>query len=601
MPQILQEYEDHIAASGMERDKQAKKRYYLPALRLVAFLLMLISFFNFLIVNDLVFVYGSIAALILFAFLSVLDHYLKLKIEYCDRLIQILRNEIRGINGDFSPFDPGDEYVDPDHSYTYDLDLFGKKSLFHAINRTVTIFGKNRLAEYLKDAFNFKDYIIERQKAIVELSKDPDFRLQLQLVFYGKKSNEVDRIELSKWLDSENKLLQSQIFNSFRYLFPMITSLLIVMSLFGIVVVQLPIMMVVLQLLIVSAYARKTIRVQSLLSSKVGTISKYAQFLLLVEKGRFKSSYLVELTQQLSHDGIEPPSKIIRKLFRLLSWMDTNLNILVSTILNGLFLFNLHVLAEVEKWKEKYREDIPRWFATIGEIDALASLANFAANNPEFIFPVPIKDQFLFEAINLGHPLISKDECVTNDISINGWNQYCIITGANMSGKSTFLRTVGTNYVMAMLGASVYATKFIFCPVVLHSSIRTNDSLARKESFFYAELKRLKQIILELETGQRTFILLDEILKGTNSKDKQVGSVALLEQLTKYQSVGLIATHDLILGDLVKDYPDNIHNLCFEIQIIEDNMNIDYKLQEGVCKNLNATFLMKKMGIIMDS
>jgi len=170
-----------------------------------------------------------------------------------------------------------------------------------------------------------------------------------------------------------------------------------------------------------------------------------------------------------------------------------------------------------------------------------------------------------------------------------------------MSGKSTFLRTVGTNYVMAMLGASVYATKFIFCPVVLHSSIRTNDSLARKESFFYAELKRLKQIILELETGQRTFILLDEILKGTNSKDKQVGSVALLEQLTKYQSVGLIATHDLILGDLVKDYPDNIHNLCFEIQIIEDNMNIDYKLQEGVCKNLNATFLMKKMGIIMDS
>ena len=532
--------------------------------------------------------------------LSLLDNYLKLKIEHCDRLIQILNNEIKGINGDFSPFDPGNEYADPDHSYTYDLDIFGNKSLFHAICRTVTIFGKNRLAEYFKGAFNFRDYILERQKAIRELSVDLNFRQQLQLVFFGQKSNEKDRVELNEWLESENKLLHSRTFNSLRFVFPLLTIFLIVMSVFGLVVVQFPIMMVVLQLLIVSAYARKTIKVQSHLSSKIETISKYAQFLLLVEKCNFNSGYLEGLKQQLSHGGDEPPSSIIRQLFRLLNWMDTNLNILASTILNGLFLFNLHMLAEVEKWKEKYREDIPRWFATIGEIDALASLANFAANNPEFIYPVPVTDQFIFEAINLGHPLILKNECVTNNISITGWNQYCIITGANMSGKSTFLRTVGTNYVLAMLGSPVFATKFIFYPVVLHTSIRTNDSLARKESFFYAELKRLKQIISEMETGQRTFILLDEILKGTNSKDKQSGSLALLEQLIKYQSVGLIATHDLILGDLVRDYPRNIHNLCFEIQIIDDTMNIDYKLMEGVCKNLNATFLMKKMGILMD-
>jgi len=599
--QISQEFEDRIIATRLERERQSKKRYYLPVLRLVVFLISLILFFKFLIVNSLIFVYGSITTLILFVILSVLDNYLKQKIEHCDRLIQILRNEIKGIKGDFSPFDPGDEFVDPDHSYTYDLDVFGKKSLFHAINRTVTIFGKNRLAEYLKGAFNFKDYIIERQKAISELAEDLDFRLQLQLVFFGQKSNETDRIELNEWLNSDNKLLKSWFFNGLRFVFPLATNLLIIGSLFGFVVIQIPILMFVIQLLIVSVYSRKTIRVQSLLSSRVETISKYSRFLRLIEKSDFNSAYLVDLKQQLSYEGSESPSEIIRRLYRLLNWIDTNLNLLAGVLLNGLFLFNLHVLAGVEKWREKYREVIPRWFATLGEIDAMASLANFAANNPEFIYPVPIKDQFLFEAINLGHPLIPKDECVTNNISINGWNQYCIITGANMSGKSTFLRTVGTNYVMAMLGAPVFATKFVFYPIVLHSSIRTNDSLARKESFFYAELKRLKQIISELETGQRTFILLDEILKGTNSKDKQTGSVALLEQLTKYQSVGLIATHDLILGDLVKDYPDNIQNLCFEIQIIEDNMNIDYKLQEGICKNLNATFLMKKMGIIMDS
>ena len=264
-------------------------------------------------------------------------------------------------------------------------------------------------------------------------------------------------------------------------------------------------------------------------------------------------------------------------------------------------MFNLHVLVSVESWKKKYSEVIPRWFETLGELDALASLATFAANNPEFIFPLAAEEKFLFDASDLGHPLIPKGECVTNNISISGWNQYCIITGANMSGKSTFLRTIGTNYVLAMLGAPVFATRFIFSPVILHSSIRTNDSLARKESFFYAELKRLQTIILELESGQQTFILLDEILKGTNSKDKQVGSIALLEQLVKYQSVGLIATHDLILGDLLKDYPENIHNLCFEIQIVNSEMIIDYKLQQGVCKNLNATFLMKKMGILLNN
>jgi len=598
--QILQQYEDQIIAARLERGKQAKKRHYLPVLRLVFFLLMLILFYKFITVSDLSFIYGSIAALISFVLLSVLDNYLKQKNEQCDRLIQILRDEIKGINGDFSPFDPGDEYVDPDHSYTYDLDIFGKKSLFHSINRTVTIFGKNALAGYFKGAFNFKDHILERQKAISELSEDQNFRLQLQLVFFGQKSDEKDNVEMTEWLESENKLLHSRIFNSLRFVFPVLTNLLIIMSFLGLVVVQFPIMMVILQLLIVSAYARKTIKAQSLLTSKVESISKYAQFLLLIEKCNFNSGYLEGLKQKLSHEGDEPPSMTIRQLFRLLNWMDTNLNILAATILNGLFLFNLHVLAGVEKWKEKYREVIPRWFATIGEIDALTSLANFAANHPEFIYPVPVTDQFLFEALHLGHPLISKDECVTNNLSLKGWNQYCIITGANMSGKSTFLRTVGTNYVLAMLGAPVFATKFIFYPIVLHSSIRTNDSLARKESFFYAELKRLKQIISELETGQRTFILLDEILKGTNSKDKQSGSVALLEQLIKYQSVGLIATHDLILGDLDRDYPDNIHNLCFEIQIIDENMNIDYKLQEGVCKNLNATFLMKKMGILMD-
>lgn len=600
MVQIQKQYEDQVEVIGTEREKLSKKEKYLPLMRFIFFLLSLILFYRFLIINEIFLVYLSVTTLLSFLFLTWWDSLIKNKIERCDRLMQICRNEIKSINGDYSPFESGDEFINPDHNYSYDLDIFGKKSLFQCINRTVTIFGKNRLAEYFNQSYDFRNQIDERQKAIAELSETIEFRQQMQLVFFGQKSVEKDQIEFKEWLNSENALLNNRLFNVIRFALPIITNSLVILSLLGLVIAQFPIMMVILQLLVVSIYNRKTLKEWTLLTSKVSMIAKYAQLLLLIETKNFKAPLLDELKNQLSYEGKETPSIILKKLSRLLNWMDNNLNIIAAVILNGLFLFNLQLLSAIEKWKGRYSELIPRWFDIIGEFDALSSLGNFKCNNPEYIFPEPAKEDFNFEASNLGHPLIPKTECITNNIAIPGWNQYSIITGANMSGKSTFLRTVGINYVLAMIGAPVFASKFIFYPIILHSSIRTNDSLAKKESFFYAELKRLKEIISELETGQHTFILLDEILKGTNSKDKQAGSIALLEQLIKYQSVGLIATHDLVLGDLIKNYPDNINNFCFEIQIVDDEMSIDYKLQDGVCQNLNATFLMKKMGILIE-
>jgi len=600
MIHIRKQYEQQIEAIENESGKLSKKEKYLPLMRFIFFVSSLILIYNYLIFINATFVFLSVAALFIFVLLTLRDNVLKGKIERCDRLIQICRNEIKSMDGDYSPFEVGDEYIDPDHSYSYDLDIFGKNSLFNCVNRSVTIFGKNRLADYFSNSFDFKDQIAERQQSVAELSENIDFRQQMQLVFFGQKSVEKDQQEFRVWLASENTLLQNRIFNLIRFTLPVITISSIILSIVGLVVTQIPVMMVILQLLIVSRYGRKTMHVESLLTSKVGIISKYAEFLLLIEKQKFKTPFLADLKNRLSHDGIETPGTIIRKLSKLLNWIDSNLNIIAAVVLNGLFLFNLHLLVAVEKWKARYGNDIPRWFAITGEFDALCSLANFACNNPQYIYPEEATEDYLLDAVNLGHPLIPINECVTNSINISGWNQFCIITGANMSGKSTFLRTVGTNYILAMIGAPVFASKFKFFPIRLHSSIRTSDSLSRKESFFYAELKRLKGIISELESGQRTFILLDEILKGTNSKDKQAGSIALLEQLIKYESVGLIATHDLILGDLIKSYPKNISNLCFEIQIVNDEMSIDYKLQEGVCQNLNATFLMKKMGILID-
>ena len=601
MRDIRKEYEKQIGEIEREVEILSKKEKYLPFLRFISFVGTLVLFYKYLISNNIVYIYYSMASLLVFLILTLWDRVLKQKVERSIRLMLICRNEIKAMEGDFSIFDPGDEFKDPAHSYSFDLDLFGVNSLFQYINRSVTIFGKNRLAEYFNDAFGFRETIVERQKSIAELSDERDFRQQQQLVFYGQKCEERDRHELTEWLRIEADLLPGRFVNFLRIILPVLTNAMIVLSFTGHVVYHFPLMMVILQLLIVSAYARKTIQTQSVLSSKMGILSKYAQFIFLVESHNFKASLLNNLKQNLFHGGNESPSKIIHKLSQLLNWMDTNLNILASVMLNGLFLFNLQLLAAVDKWKTRYKSIVPQWFDVMGEIDALSSLANFAYNNPEFIYPNPHNEgPFQLSAISLGHPLIPMAECVTNPVTISGWQQFCIITGANMSGKSTFLRTVGTNFVLAMVGAPVFAKKFDFLPVLLHSSIRTSDSLAKKESFFYAELKRLKEIITELEQGQHVFILLDEILKGTNSRDKQAGSIALLEQLIKYQSVGLIATHDLILGDLIQSYPENIANLCFEIQIVNEEMSIDYKLREGVCQNLNATYLMKKMGILID-
>lgn len=601
MVQPVELYGQQIDKITIEREFLSRKEKYLPLLRLATFLYLLFSVYNYLINNDINHLFPIFLVLAAFLFFTWKDNILKGGIKRADLLIQICRNEIKSVNGDFSPFEPGNGYIDPVHRYAYDLDLFGKVSLFQCIDRCATIFGRNRLADYFKNAFDFKGLIDERQKAITELSDIKDFRQQVQLVFYGQKSEEMDRLELNKWLQGEQTFLDNRFFNIIRTVLPVATCSSTVLSICGYVVYYFPVTMVILQLLIVTFYARRTIKAQSVLSSQMAVLSKYAQFLLLIEKKDFKSPFLVELKLKLSHDHIEPPSAIIKKLSTLLNWMDSNLNILAAVLLNGLFLFNLQLLAAIEKWRSRYKNDVPQWFDVMAEIDALSSLANFAYNNPGYIYPKPMEGgQFLFDAVDLGHPLVPKDECVTNSISISGWKQYCIITGANMSGKSTFLRTVGTNYVLAMIGAPVFAKKFDFSPVILHSSIRTSDSLAKKESFFYAELKRLKEIIAELEGGQRVFILLDEILKGTNSRDKQSGSIAIIEQFIKYRSVGLIATHDLILGELAKHYPANISNYCFEIQIADNEMSIDYKLREGVCKNLNATYLMKKMGIIID-
>ena len=594
----LTDYTQRISAFSDQKLSFENKQKHLPLVRLLLFVAFALLFYRFLNIRTLWSAVPVSVAFAAFLAFSLYDISLKGKIKKVEIFLQINHLEVGVLKGDYSSFDAGNECIDEAHDYTHDLDIFGEGSLFQYLNRTATIFGKLRLADYLRHAFDYSDKVLPRQEAVKELAAMVELRQQLRWIFYKEQIEPTDESEISQWLGGESPIKNISILRILAYGLPAITLICIALSAFG--VIQFPVFLIVLQLMIVFFYGKQTIKVQQIITSKSKILNKYAQCLQMIETTAFTTAYLKGLQSQLTGSDGQNPSKSIHQLSVLLKYMDSNLNLLVSVLLNGLFMFNLHLLLKVEKWKSQNKENVHLWFEAIADFDALNSLANFAFNHPEYIFPNVLNHDFGFTADNLGHPLIPVDQRVTNFIEIKGWNQFAIITGANMSGKSTFLRTIGVNYVLAMAGAPVCATKLSFYPIQIQSSIRTSDSLTRNESYFYAELKRLKQIIDGLRSGRRTLILLDEILKGTNSKDKQAGSIALIEQLLHYKSVGLFATHDLMLGELASRYPGQVNNLCFEISIEGDKMLIDYKLHPGVCKNLNATYLMKNMGILLE-
>lgn len=234
----------------------------------------------------------------------------------------------------------------------------------------------------------------------------------------------------------------------------------------------------------------------------------------------------------------------------------------------------------------------------LGQVDAFISLGNFSFNNSSYIFPSVSEETIIFSASKLGHPLIKSSERVSNDFDIPGNGSIYIITGANMAGKSTFLRTMAINYILAMAGAPVCANSLNFRPVKLFTSMRTSDSLSNHESYFYAELKRLRLLKTHVDNSEPVFFILDEILKGTNSLDKTLGSKLFIKRLIESGGTGLVATHDISLSEMEAEYPGKIYNKCFEVEIDGENIRFDYILRDGVTHKMNAALLMKQMGIL---
>jgi len=513
-----------------------------------------------------------------------------------EQLVKINGEQEQAMEWKFDELDDGAGYIDERHLYSYDLDLFGRGSLFQYVNRTSTIPGRDRLAHLLTSIERDPPEILQRQEAVDELSAlmewRQDFRVQGLLV-----DEHIDDISgLEKWVVSEPDF-KSLFFKVLIFLIPLINLGIFMLSIFAYISFWQFLAYLIIPLMFAGIKHRKVNVKHNLLSRKYQVLKKYGSLFEMIEKQSFSSDRMTTLQKALSSDG-KSAGRAIRQLSKIANAFDTRLNLLAGFLMNIFFLWDIRQSVRLERWQKQYRGHLSHWFRVMAETDTYISLAGYTYNNPDSIFPnIEYAETFHFKAEDLGHPLIHANKRVCNDYSVDAWGNFTILTGANMAGKSTFLRTIGVNMVLASCGAPVCAKALSFSPVQLVTSIHTIDSLANNESYFYAELKRLKLIIDMLKDGSQVFIILDEILKGTNSGDKQSGSRALVKQLISLQASGIIATHDLSLGELEEHFPANVQNRCFEIIIDKDKLDYDYLLKPGIARNMNATILMERMGI----
>lgn len=585
-----------LKAEATKKLNSLKKQITIVSIaRLVSFVVLILSPYIFLDKSTPLLILTASIGLI--SFFVLVKYYQKLvtKRDYLKAIIQINSDELEALKHNFSIFDSGEEFINPNHFNSYDLDLFGRGSLFQYLNRTITREGKKELAKQLQEPILNINDIKKRQELINELSTEVTWRHDFSATSQTNINAKDEKFLLA--LADELKI-KSKTIQRLKWIVP----ILILIGIASIIVSFLInnstffLLNIIIQVIFWVLHKEEIKEISIQFGKQVSLLQKYKRLLQQIETFQWKSEEGKQIEKQLKQNTSAQES--IDKLVRLVSQFDNRNNFLLGFILNLVFAWDLYYTIKFYQWQKQFGKQIESWVQVISFIDAINSFSNYHFNHPDFTFPEPVDGKFDIEAENLGHVLIKPDKCILNDFNILQQPSISIITGANMSGKSTFLRTIGVNMILAMAGAPIMASKMRFTPIQVFSNMRTTDSLFDDESYFFAELKRLQQILEYKAKGHNVLIILDEILKGTNSKDKLYGSQQFIKQLIEKEGNVIIATHDLKLTELEAKYPKTICNYCFEIEIKNEQMHFDYKLRKGITEVMNATFLMKKMGII---
>ena len=584
---------DHYTA----RLKQIKKRRNLITLaKLLTFGYMI--FLIYLLINHSTqpLLLLGIGAILVFIFLTLWDSQIIYRQHLIEELLRINTLESDYLAGNFSALDQGERFNDPAHPYAHDLDLFGEDSLFQHLNRTVTFSGTQKLVSWLLSLSKDPEVIHSRQQAAEELCAEPEWCQHFRAAGALHPTQALDAVILKSG-PTESPFFSK---HSTVRLILWIANAIVIVSWAGTSFTPLPfsisLVLSLSQLSALALYIKKINAYHQRLNLFLKTISNYLPLVRLIHDQSFRSPYL----QKIRHSLFTPESNSLQaltQLHRIQNSLDPRGNIVIAFILNGLYLKDFHTLLRLDHWRKEYGPDIETWTDVLSEADALISMANYRFNHPAYCLPVICQDRLL-DTEEIGHPLLKSERNVTNDFSIRSLHQIAIVTGANMAGKSTFLRTIGINLILAQSGNVVCSRYFAFQPMTLFTSMRTTDSLSKDTSYFHAELLRLQQLVNIAQQEDKVFIILDEMLKGTNSVDKLNGSLAFLKRILSYPISGLVATHDLALGELADDFPEHFFNVCFEIVHSGSQITYDYKLHPGISSNMNASILLKQMGLI---
>ncbi|WP_342327651.1 hypothetical protein [Pedobacter sp. FW305-3-2-15-E-R2A2] len=590
-------YEDRINKLKDKIKNEQKTDHLLSTAKLVSIIAIVALLCYYQSLPAMLLYAAIVAMLLLFIWASIVLNKVQLHIQFLKNKLELNKKELVISLKKYADLYNGSDLMSQHHPYATDLDLFGNGSIFQVLNRTSTLSGLNTLASWLSKPFLDKKEITGHQEAIRELSDQfewcQDFCSKISTS--TKKIN--DKASFFSWIATPNRLISTPLYKYLINILPLLSILLMVPTFIGIIH-PLPFILTTLcQFVITLFHARHTNKIHKMIGPRLYYVDGILSIVELILSQNFESKKLKLLKHALEDTDSSAISEI-KKLKRISDSFDSRMNPILAIVLNGIFLYDIRLVLSLEQWKVKNTNSFNYWQEIIGEFDALISLSIYSHNHPDYNFAEISSSPFYIKAKGIKHPLMDEQKVIPNDYEISGTPRIDILTGANMAGKSTFLRTLGVSMVLSMIGAPVNATRFIFSPTNLYTSLRTNDSLQNNESFFYAELKKLKGMMDTYAATPNVFFLLDEILKGTNSADQYNGARKLIEKLIRINGFGVIATHDLALSKLTEEYPLAVRNIRFEINIIDGKMSFRYKLEDGIAETMNGTFLLEDLKIV---
>lgn len=588
-------YYSSIIAAGEIRLKRLRRQAALVAVfRLIVFVSTVAA--CFILEQTFLIAIVAICGLVLFLWLAKCSGKTENEMLIEEAKIERSKANIDRLDLKLENLPGGEEYIDAQHDFAFDIDLFGKNSLFSLLDSTSTSIGSRKLAEWLLRPQKVYGEIELRQQAVKELSDNNSFRLAISSI--GKLAEDETSGNESFNVAAIPDFSVNRVWKLAYLATPFAYIVLFALMAFGLIPGVFIFYFFLLVLAASGLQAKRVGRLHKWLTQSVKRMASCSDLLKTIENGSFESSVLRNLQMKVKSGNTSASCQALR-LMRIINNLDQRYNVFGYAIMNGFFLWDMRQIDNASRWMAENAAKVAEWDDAIAEFDAFCALATFSFNNPGYIFPSLDKSgDIIIEAENAGHPLISAEKCVCNNIGRLSLQSFFVVTGANMAGKSTYLRTVAVNYLLALTGMPVFARRMTFSPATLFTGLRTSDSLSDGASYFFSELSRLRQIVQRAGNGEKMLVILDEILRGTNSTDKQKGSLGLVRKLINLPVAGIIATHDLALGSLAESYPDKIKNFRFEAEISGSKLLFSYRIQPGIAQNTNAFYLMQTMGII---